>query len=162
VIKPEQYDQLPQLAKKAAPRWKQFLVKNKKRLEGMDLTVHALHAKYSKAIDCLQCARCCKGLGPRIEDRDVERLAKTLRKKRAELLDSYFKVDEDGDRIFQSMPCPFLESDHYCRVYEARPKACREYPHTDRKRFFQIYNLSVRNAETCPIVYEVLEELVYL
>ncbi len=30
-------------------------------------------------------------------------------------------------------PCPFLGDDNYCSVYEARPKACREYPHTDRK-----------------------------
>jgi Fe-S-cluster containining protein len=50
-----------------------------------------------------------------------------------------------------------LGDDNYCAIYESRPKACREYPHTDRKKFFQIYKLSVKNASTCPIVYEVME-----
>ncbi|HET9570996.1 MAG TPA: YkgJ family cysteine cluster protein [Bacteroidales bacterium] len=159
MIKPSAYQTLPQLAEKALPKWKKFLAKNKKRLEGMDLTVHALHYKYSDAIDCLQCARCCRELGPRIEDKDVERIAKALRIKSSEVLSNYFRTDEDGDRVFKSMPCPFLNDDNYCAIYEARPKACREYPHTDRKRFYQIYQLSMKNAETCPIVYEVLEEL---
>lgn len=159
MIKPAEYTALPLLAGKAAPKWKRYLAKNKKKLEGMDLKVHALHEKYSTAIDCLQCARCCKELGPRIEEKDIERLAKALRMKSVDLIAKYFKLDEDGDRVFQSMPCPFLADDHLCTVYESRPKACREYPHTDRKRFYQVFNLSVKNAETCPIVYEVLESI---
>lgn len=125
----------------------------------MDLAVHAFHDKYSAAIDCLQCARCCKELGPRVEEKDVDRIAKALRMKSIDVISQYFRMDEDGDRVFQSMPCPFLAEDNYCTMYESRPKACREYPHTDRKRFYQIFNLSVKNAETCPIVYEVLEEI---
>lgn len=126
----------------------------------MDLTVHALHDKFSDAIDCLECARCCKSLGPRIEEKDVERMAKALRMKSTDFINQYLRIDEDGDRVFQALPCPFLAADNYCVIYESRPKACREYPHTDRKRFFQIYKLSMKNAQTCPIVYEVLEELV--
>jgi Fe-S-cluster containining protein len=94
-----------------------------------------------------------------ITDKDIERIAKALRKKSSDVMDLYFKVDEDGDMVFKSMPCPFLGADNYCSIYEHRPKACREYPHTDRKKFYQIYNLSIKNAETCPIVYEVLQEL---
>lgn len=159
MIKPVDYDSLLVLALKAAPKWKRYLAKNKKKLEGMDLKVHALHDNYSEAIDCLQCARCCKQLGPRIETKDIERIGKALRMKPADVFSNYFIIDEDGDTVFKSMPCPFLDSDNYCLIYESRPKACREYPHTDRKRFYQIYNLSVKNAETCPIVYEVLEEI---
>lgn len=151
---------MPFLAVKATPKWKKFLSQNKKKLEGMDLVVHALHEKYSEVIDCLKCARCCKELGPRIEEKDVERIAKALRMKSMDVINQYFRTDEDGDRVFKTMPCPFLPSDNYCSIYDSRPKACREYPHTDRKRFYQIYNLSVKNAETCPIVYEVLENLV--
>lgn len=159
MIKPLEYNSLPLLAGKAAPKWKRYLAKNKKKLEGMDLVIHALHDKYTDAIDCLQCARCCRELGPRIEEKDVERIAKTLRMKSTDVITQYFQIDEDGDRVFKSMPCPFLADDNFCTIYESRPKACREYPHTDRKRFYQIYNLSVKNAETCPIVYEVLEEI---
>lgn len=125
----------------------------------MDLKVQSLHERYSDAIDCLQCARCCKELGPRIEAKDIDRIAKALRIKPLSVIEKYFKVDEDGDTVFKSMPCPFLDSDNYCLIYESRPKACREYPHTDRKRFYQIFTLSVKNAETCPIVYEVLEQI---
>ncbi|WP_231496775.1 YkgJ family cysteine cluster protein [Prevotella sp. 10(H)] len=58
------------------------------------------------------------------------------------------------------MPCSFLLPDNYCSIYESRPKACREYPHTDRKKFEQIFKLTVKNTETCPIAYEVLLRLV--
>ena len=44
-------------------------------------------------------------------------------------------------------------------VYESRPKACREYPHTDRPRFYQILDLTLKNAEVCPAVFELIERL---
>ena len=156
------YKSLSILAPKSEPEWKRFSAKNKKKLEGMDLHIHALHDKISKKTDCLQCANCCRSLGPRITDKDVERMAKALRTKAANVISKYLKIDEDNDMVFQSMPCPFLGADNYCAIYENRPKACREYPHTDRKRFYQIYNLSIKNAYTCPIVYEVLQELTKL
>ena len=153
------YKLLPALAAKSESEWKRFRIKNKKKLEGMDLQVHSLHDKISERTDCLLCANCCRSLGPRITDKDVERMAKALRMKAADVISKHLRIDEDGDMVFQSMPCPFLGDDNYCAIYENRPKACREYPHTDRKRFYQIYNLSIKNAYTCPIVYEVLEEL---
>ena len=126
----------------------------------MDLTIHALHDKYSAQIDCLNCGNCCRTLGPRITDKDVERMAKALRMKSVDMITQYLKIDEDGDMVFKSMPCPFLGADNFCAIYASRPKACREYPHTDRKKFYQIYMLSVENAATCPIVYEVMEGIV--
>jgi Fe-S-cluster containining protein len=150
---------LPLMASKSEQNWKQFYGKNKKKLEGMDVEVHTLHDKISSQVNCLECANCCRSLGPRITDKDVERMAKALRIKMSDVMSTYLRVDEDGDMVFQSMPCPFLGSDNYCSIYENRPKACREYPHTDRKRFYQIYNLSIKNASTCPIVYEVLQQL---
>jgi len=153
------YKLLPALASKSEPEWKRFYTKNKKKLEGMDLQVHALHDKISGETDCLKCANCCRSLGPRITDKDVERMAKALRMKSAYVIAKYLRIDEDSDMVFQTMPCPFLGEDNYCSIYESRPKACREYPHTDRKRFFQIYNLTIKNAYTCPIVYEVLQQL---
>ncbi|HYX06053.1 MAG TPA: hypothetical protein VE912_04900 [Bacteroidales bacterium] len=44
-------------------------------------------------------------------------------------------------------------------VYEDRPRACREYPHTDRKKFHQILNLTLKNSEVCPAVFMVIEKL---
>ena len=150
---------LPDIVDKSRNDWKKFYNKNKKKLEGMDLQVHALHDKISAQTDCLSCGNCCRTLGPRITDKDVEKIGKALRLKTNDVIAKYFRIDEDNDMVFQNMPCPFLGTDNYCSIYESRPKACREYPHTDRKRFYQIYTLSVKNAETCPIVYQVLEGL---
>ncbi len=151
--------QLPKLAEQAAPQSKAFFKKNKKKLESNDNLVHELHHRFSARTDCLACANCCRTLGPRITDKDVERMAKNLRMKASVFYDTYLRTDEDGDMVFQSMPCPFLQADNYCMIYEDRPKACREYPHTDRKKFYQIANLSIQNASTCPVVYQVIEAL---
>ncbi len=151
--------QLPKLAKQAQAQSKAFFKKNKKKLEAADDLVHQFHNHFTAETDCLTCANCCRTLGPRITDKDVERMAKVLRMKASAFYDTYLRTDEDGDMVFKTMPCPFLLPDNYCMVYENRPKACREYPHTDRKKFYQIANLSVQNASTCPIVYQVIESL---
>lgn len=150
---------LPSEAKLKAPEWKKHFVKNKKKIEKADTEIHRLHDEASARIDCLTCGNCCRTLGPRITDKDVERMSKALRMKAIDVISRYLKVDEDGDMVFQSMPCPFLGDDNYCSIYESRPKACREYPHTDRRKFYQIYHLSIKNAETCPIVFDVLEKI---
>lgn len=158
----KQYENLRLMAEKAKPSFLEYYKKNKKRLSKMDVIVHQLHDDISEKIDCLSCANCCRSLGPAIYDKDIERIAKALRIKPSEVVSSYLRVDEDGDYVFRSMPCPFLMPDNYCSIYDSRPKACREYPHTDRKNFEQIYKLTVKNTSTCPIAYEVLSELTKL
>ena len=137
-----------------------FTKKNLKRLRKMDCELHALHNQVAEEIDCLQCGNCCKILGPLITDVDTNRMAKALRMTPSEVVENYLKIDEDGDYVFREMPCPFLMADNYCIIYENRPKACREYPHTDRKKFYQVYNLSIKNAYTCPIAFEVLSGII--
>lgn len=156
----KRYEKLKLLSEKAKPLFIEYYKKNKKRLEKMDLIVHQIHEDVSEEIDCLSCANCCRTLGPAIHDKDIDRMAKALRLKPAEVIASYLKIDDDGDYVFLSMPCPFLLPDNYCSIYDSRPKACREYPHTDRRKFEQIYKLTVKNSETCPIAYEVLSRLI--
>jgi Fe-S-cluster containining protein len=133
-------------------------LKNKKP-KTLDKFVHKLHNKAFAIFDCLDCANCCKTIGPRLMAKDIERMAKHLKMKTSDFINQYILTDEDGDYIFKKNPCPFLLSENYCLVYETRPKACREYPHTDRKRFYQILPLSHKNCETCPVVYEIFEKL---
>jgi hypothetical protein len=133
-------------------------LKNKKP-KNLDDLVHELHEEAFAKFNCLDCANCCKTIGPRLIDKDIERLAKHLKMKISDFTEKYILTDEDGDFVFREHPCPFLLSDNYCMVYESRPKACREYPHTDRKRFYQILELSHKNCETYPVVYEIFEEL---
>lgn len=150
------YENLSLLATNAAIYFKNYHKKNLKQLKKMDCEIHELHHKYSAQIDCLQCGNCCKTLGPLITDNDIRRMSKTLRLTPSQVVESYLRIDEDGDYVFKQMPCPFLMDNNYCIMYENRPKACREYPHTDRKKFYQVFKLSIKNAYTCPIAYEVL------
>ena len=125
----------------------------------LDERVHALHESVFETINCLDCANCCRTLGPRILDSDIRRIAPSLRIKPSAFVEKYLVVDEEGDYIFRSMPCPFLGSDNYCTIYDVRPKACREYPHTDRKKIYQILDLTLKNSYVCPAVIEILGEL---
>jgi uncharacterized protein len=125
----------------------------------LDERVHALHEAVFEQINCLDCANCCRTLGPRITDTDVRRIAASLRIKPSAFTEKYLVVDEEGDYIFRSMPCPFLGRDNYCSIYDVRPLACREYPHTDRRRVYQVMELTLKNSATCPAVFEILERL---
>ena len=133
-------------------------LKNRKP-KNLDYVVHELHEEAFDKFSCVDCANCCKTIGPRLIDKDIKRLAKHLKMKTSDFISQYILTDEDGDFVFREHPCPFLLPDNYCMVYESRPKACREYPHTDRKRFYQILSLSHKNCETCPVVFGIFEEL---
>lgn len=125
----------------------------------VDKKIHSFHELYTEKIDCLQCANCCKSISPAINNRDIDRIARYLRVKPSEITEQYLLLDEEGDYVFKSQPCPFLGADNYCAVYDARPKACREYPHTDRGKQQQIFDITFKNISVCPIVYEIVQEL---
>jgi hypothetical protein len=69
------------------------------------------------------------------------------------------RIDEDKDYVLQSVPCTFLGADNYCSIYDVRPKACREFPHTDRKKFQQISHLTMQNVAICPAAFNIVEEM---
>jgi len=153
-------DELRDRALKIAPETKTFFAKLKrKKPKNLDDVVHQLHNEVFEEIDCLDCANCCKSISPTLYEKDIERLAKHLKMKPSQLVDEYLKIDEDKDYVFRKQPCPFLLPDNYCIVYESRPKACREYPHTDRKRFYQILDLTLKNTEVCPAAFDVVEKM---
>ena len=71
----------------------------------------------------------------------------------------FLKIDEDQDKILQNLPCWFLDADNTCSIYEVRPKACREFPHTDRKKIYQINHLTIKNTLVCPAAFEFVEKM---
>ncbi len=145
---------------KLAPETKSFFAKlRKKKPKNLDKVVHQLHDEVFQEIDCLDCANCCKSISPTLYDKDIKRLSRHFKMKSTQFIDEYLNIDEDGDYVFKQTPCPFLLPDNYCMAYESRPKACREYPHTDRKRFYQILNLTLKNTEVCPAVFDMVEKL---
>ena len=118
-----------------------------------------LHDEEFRRTNCLECANCCKSTGPLFTDKDIERIAKHFKMKPMQFTNSYLRIDEDNDYVLKSVPCTFLGVDNYCSIYEVRPKACREYPHTDRKKFHQISNLTIKNTSICPAAYNIVEEM---
>jgi Fe-S-cluster containining protein len=82
-----------------------------------------------------------------------------LKQKPQQFIDQYLRIDEDKDYVLQSVPCTFLDNENYCMIYEVRPKACREFPHTDRKKFQQISDLTLKNVAICPAAYNIVEEM---
>ncbi len=131
----------------------------KKNSSEVDDTFHNLHDEVFEEIDCLDCANCCSTISPIITDRDIDKIAKALRMKPSEVVAKYLRIDEDNDYVYRQHPCPFLGPDNYCSIYNDRPKACREYPHTDRRKIHQIFDLTIKNSKVCPAVYLVLEKI---
>jgi Fe-S-cluster containining protein len=131
----------------------------RKKPHGLDQVIQDLHIKVFERINCLDCANCCKSISPFLIDKDIQKISKFLRIKPSDFVSSYLIKDEDNDFVFKKSPCPFLLPDNYCSIYEVRPRACREYPHTDRKRFVQILDLTLKNTFVCPAVFEIVEDL---
>lgn len=154
-------DILQKMMAKSAGKEHAALVKRLSMMDNrkLDERFQTLHEAVFEEINCLECARCCRILGPRVTDADVRRISTFLRVKPSRLVENHLRVDEDGDYIFKSMPCPFLDNENYCVIYDVRPRACREYPHTDRPRVYQLLNLTLKNSEVCPAVFEILERL---
>jgi len=156
----ETLKQLPFLAKKKQQETKKFFAKLKKRPpKKLDYIMQELHEAEFKKTDCLNCANCCKTTGPLFTNPDIERIAKFLRLRPQQFIEKYLQIDEENDHVLQQLPCTFLGADNYCSIYEVRPKACREFPHTNRKKFHQISNLTLKNVAICPAAFNIVEEM---
>ena len=137
------------------------LLKKVKRVpkQHVDELFHTEHAEVFNQINCLECANCCKTTSPIFTTTDISRLSKLFKLKTGEFIDRYLQVDADNDFVLKSSPCPFLMTDNTCFVYNERPMACREYPHTNRKNMYQILDLTEKNAQICPAVTIILNRI---
>lgn len=125
----------------------------------VDRSFHEQHEEVFSETDCLTCANCCKTTSPIFIDKDIDRIARHLRMRPATFTEQYLTLDVENDYVLKQAPCPFLGEDNYCSIYEVRPRACREYPHTNRKNMLQITGLTRKNASICPAVFEMLERI---
>ena len=150
----------PGWEKKSADRqkiYRQFLQRADKNKVLQKLP--GLHGEAFTKIDCLQCANCCKNYSPRFKTPDIKRISKHLKMRESDLIEKYLKVDEEGDFVVQSTPCPFLGQDNFCSIYEQRPSDCHRFPYTDEDVFIKRPQLTLKNSTFCPAVYYVLEKL---
>ncbi|MBZ5856500.1 YkgJ family cysteine cluster protein [Flavihumibacter profundi] len=118
-----------------------------------------LHAEAFSHINCLDCAACCKNYSPRFKTTDIKRISKTLKMKESIFIETYLKLDEEGDYVAKSKPCPFLGADNACSIYAVRPSDCTRFPYTDEDVLLKRPQLTLKNSSFCPAVYYVLEKL---
>ena len=156
-------ESLRQMQLKAVANYKSiksFILKMKRiQPQKLDKLMMDQHNQEFQKINCLECANCCKTISPAIYDSDIKRIAVTLKMKTGDVISAYLQLDKDGEYVFRNTPCPFLDENNLCFIYDSRPKACREYPHTDRKRFYQILNITARNTKVCPAVFNIIERM---
>jgi uncharacterized protein len=137
--------------------YKQFLQRADKNKVLRQL--HGFHEEAFQKIDCLQCANCCKNYSPRFKTPDIKRISKHLGMRESEFIETYLRVDEEGDFVVKSLPCPFLGADNYCSIYEVRPSDCARFPYTDEDVIIKRQPLTLKNTSFCPITYFVIERL---
>jgi Fe-S-cluster containining protein len=127
----------------------------------IDKTVTQLTDNIWKRTDCGQCANCCKTLQPTLNEDEVQRLSKRLGMEPQKFIETFLEPsdeEEDTPWNIRSTPCPFLK-DNRCSVYEDRPDDCRGYPYLHEENFTTRLWGMIERTGTCPIVYEVMEDL---
>jgi uncharacterized protein len=125
----------------------------------LDQQVIAADKAVFAKLDCLECANCCKTISPIFTSIDVERIARRLGMVPGKFMTQYLRYDEDHDMVLKSNPCPFLAADNRCDIYDDRPKACREYPHTGQRKFQTHIEITKKNLLVCPAAFRVVEKL---
>jgi len=88
-----------------------------------------------KHFECKKCGRCCRCIGLPFDAGKLGGIANFLGITEEEVVERYYGkiVVEKGNRKihFQDekrTPCPFLNTDNNCSIYEVRPHGCRMYP----------------------------------
>lgn len=154
-------EELPERAKEVLVENKKYFAKLKKRTpKRLDVLMQELHEEEFERTDCLTCGNCCKTTSPIFTEKDIQRISKHLRMKERDFISQYLELDSDDFMVLKSAPCTFLDlSDNSCFIYDVRPKACAEYPHTNRKKFIQITDLTIKNTEICPAAFSIVETL---
>lgn len=155
---PDWMNQWKSEAKKRSQENKVFL----KRLSRFKLNlgpIQKVHEQVFEQVDCLKCGNCCKTAHPIFTRTDAQRIANHLGMKIGEFENAFLRSDADGDLVPNRLPCPFLNLDNTCQVYEVRPKSCRSYPHTHAKEGWERPDLLAKNTITCPAAFEIVEVL---
>jgi Fe-S-cluster containining protein len=138
-------------------QYKSFLKKvNQKKAI---LVLPDLHERAFEKVDCLSCGNCCKGYSPRFKTPDIKRISRTLGLREGVFIETYLKIDADGDYVLQQSPCPFLGTDNHCSIYKDRPSDCRRFPYTDEDVFVKRSAITLKNVDFCPAAYYVIEKL---
>ena len=118
-----------------------------------------LHEEVFNEIDCVKCANCCKTAPPILESTDIGPLAKHKGISKKQFKKKYVLEDINGELTMNGVPCQFLEDSGECSVYDIRPKACRQFPHTDESGYPFRAKMNANNTIVCPAAFHILDRL---
>lgn len=121
--------------------------------------LNTLHNEVFEEIDCVKCANCCKTAPPILERSDIGPLAKHMEISKKQFIKKYVLEDLTGELTMNGVPCQFLAESGECTVYDIRPKACRQFPHTDETAYIHRAKMNAQNTIVCPAAYHILDRL---
>ncbi|MDX2149518.1 MAG: YkgJ family cysteine cluster protein [Bryobacteraceae bacterium] len=111
-------------------------------------------------IDCTACANCCRVATVRLQQRDIERLARFFRISAERFCEDYTMPSAEEGIILKRTEkgCVFLDG-ATCSIYDERPATCENFPHVVRgpgSLLSRMWEMPDR-ATYCPIVFNTLE-----
>jgi len=122
-----------------------------------------LASEIQRHVDCIACANCCRYSVVPVNAAEIDTIAQYLRTTPEAVARFYTVPDPDTSTLgvlrTSLEGCVFLDG-NLCMIYEARPKACREFSHVA----VGSHTLGGRPASVarwaalCPIVFNALEE----
>ncbi len=139
----------------------ELFLKNVRKLnkENLIKELKDSHQEVFSTLDCRACANCCKTTPPLYTPYDMKRIAKSLGISPSSFKRKYTIQDINGEYVGISVPCTFLNEDQSCSIYEVRPQACREYPHTDDVQFPSRPAINFQNIKVCPAAYHIIKKV---
>lgn len=134
--------------------------KHLKRHDFVERNLRHIAEEIEGQIDCTQCANCCRVATVRLLERDITKMAKSMRIPPQKFIQQYCDETPDEGYILKRTEtgCTFL-SGNLCSIYEDRPSMCQDFPHLVRgagsipSRMWEM----IDRATYCPIVYNSLE-----
>ncbi|MCB0832676.1 MAG: YkgJ family cysteine cluster protein [Bacteroidetes bacterium] len=117
----------------------------------------SIHNHIAPLIDCTKCGNCCRTLQAAVRPSEIPVLA-NAKGYLPEEFQGKFLAREEGTHFLKHAPCIFFDG-RRCEIYDHRPQACRDYPHLTQDNMPDRLFGVIDNYGTCPIVFNVVEEL---
>ena len=127
-----------------------------------DRPFQILASEVQQHVDCTACANCCRRSLVSVNKSEIESIATHLGTTSEAVARLYTVRDPDAPalRILRNSGegCVFLHG-NLCKIYEARPKTCRDFPHVavGKHSLGSRQSSLARWAPLCPIIFNALE-----
>ncbi|MBK6782925.1 MAG: YkgJ family cysteine cluster protein [Saprospiraceae bacterium] len=157
-MKPENLNRWENLTKADYKNYLAFFKKLSAAPKSQPPDIETIHSEVFSNTDCLSCANCCKTSPALLTKEDITRISKHLQISTKEFQKKYVLEDVNGELSLNNVPCQFLLQDNSCSIYEIRPEACRQFPHTHDKDYPRRVILNTKNIFVCPAALAIAEK----